>query len=405
MTNKIELLFEKVGQISAKYDGIFYRPSDSFNIFTILRQEDDEVNLHSRFLAELLSPSGTHRQGYSFLDLFLKRVGVSGFELKHVYVKQEYHCIDILIANETQTIIIENKIHAQDQYHQLERYYRDAVSEGLEVVAVIYLTLYGDEPSDHSAGNLDKAIITSISYKHDIHTWVEQCVESVTQSPAMKEALIQYSQLVERLTGQCFKEKYIMDIKTLLKNEKNLALAASISQAFTEAKIEVQFSFWQELEAKLVSEGYSVIEHWKYSRSKVERLCLGGAGDYGIMFELRNLKRKNILAFFIGVWEDIYYGFVVLPHGRVEKSGSDSRFDYLAQIIETATGEKWEKSDWMIAIRRPSTLKAKIDFCGFGNADTFALVTPSKRTEYVNGLIGEVKRMIDLFNQAHEKAA
>jgi hypothetical protein len=195
-----------------------------------------------------------------------------------------------------------------------------------------------------------------------------------------------------------------MDIKTLLENERNLALAASISEAFTEAKIEVQFNFWQELEARLLSEGYVVTEHWKYSRSRVERYYQGGSGDYGIMFELHSLKRKNTLSFFVGVAAAIYYGFVVLQNGKAERTGYEPRFDYLAKIVETATGEEWDKSNWMVAFRL-STLKADVDFRGFGNADTFALVTPSERTKYINSLIGEVKGVISQFNQAYEKAA
>jgi len=64
--------------------------TDGFNVFTILRRADDEVNLHSRFLAELFDPDGAHHQGDAFLDLFLKCIGVSGFELKNVQMQRVF---------------------------------------------------------------------------------------------------------------------------------------------------------------------------------------------------------------------------------------------------------------------------------------------------------------------------
>src|SRR5438046_2617777 len=43
-----------------------------FNIFRALRIERRETKLHSRFLAELLDPRGSHSQGVSFLSGFLE---------------------------------------------------------------------------------------------------------------------------------------------------------------------------------------------------------------------------------------------------------------------------------------------------------------------------------------------
>src|SRR5205807_4940553 len=43
-----------------------------FNIFRALHIERRETKLHSRFLAELLDPRGSHSQGFSFLTSFLE---------------------------------------------------------------------------------------------------------------------------------------------------------------------------------------------------------------------------------------------------------------------------------------------------------------------------------------------
>jgi hypothetical protein len=116
-------LLKRVELITWKYRQIIQEPQYRFNIFTILRQEDDEVHLHSRFLAELLDPHGDHCQDCDLLEAFLHQVGVGRFQLKNVSVRREYRDIDILVTNDKQAIIIENKIYAQDQERQLERYY------------------------------------------------------------------------------------------------------------------------------------------------------------------------------------------------------------------------------------------------------------------------------------------
>ena len=48
-----KIFFEKLNLINKKYNLINSQKED-FNIFSILRNEYDEVNLHSKFIVELL---------------------------------------------------------------------------------------------------------------------------------------------------------------------------------------------------------------------------------------------------------------------------------------------------------------------------------------------------------------
>lgn len=79
--DQIKQLLKRVELIAWKYRQIIQEPQYRFNIFTILRQEDDEVHLHSRFLAELLDPHGDHCQDCDLLEAFLHQVGVGRFQL------------------------------------------------------------------------------------------------------------------------------------------------------------------------------------------------------------------------------------------------------------------------------------------------------------------------------------
>ena len=80
MNNHIKLLFDKVNEIVNKYEEISKISGENFNVFKIIDLTTDEVRLHSKFLAELLNPEGSHGQGDIFLKLFIKTFDIKDFE-------------------------------------------------------------------------------------------------------------------------------------------------------------------------------------------------------------------------------------------------------------------------------------------------------------------------------------
>lgn len=74
---KLALLFEKLNILYYKYEKL--EKADSFNIFSILLKKHDEVNLHSRFIAEILSPQGSHNMGDKFLKAFIEQCEIEDF--------------------------------------------------------------------------------------------------------------------------------------------------------------------------------------------------------------------------------------------------------------------------------------------------------------------------------------
>ncbi|WP_348653715.1 PD-(D/E)XK nuclease family protein [uncultured Psychrobacter sp.] len=75
-----------------------------FNIFSILRRDDEEVGLHSKFLAELLSPTGSHGMD-AFQKLFIDQVVNVAFKNKDekrlpLCLNQPYTCqTEVAITN------------------------------------------------------------------------------------------------------------------------------------------------------------------------------------------------------------------------------------------------------------------------------------------------------------------
>lgn len=129
--------------------------------------ETEEARLHNPLLVELLNPQCIHGKKSTFLQYFIELLddqGLSSFNCDNVDVVCEKWIgiidedtseggridvfIDVFIDDHKQQIIIENKIYAEDQPLQLLRY-RNAYPHA----TILYLTLYGDDPSNVSTGN------------------------------------------------------------------------------------------------------------------------------------------------------------------------------------------------------------------------------------------------------------
>jgi hypothetical protein len=397
MKNQVELVEDLFDSVKAIQVTMPQEKRYGFNIFSILRRSDDEVNLHSRFIHELLNPQGRHGQGNAFLRLFLEQLDLSNFDSAQAYIRREYENIDIFVANDDTALIIENKIHADDQEQQLERYHQ-AVNGRFKEVHVIYLTLYGDPPSSQSLGALDLEEIILASYKDDIHTWLEHCARSVVDS-IVREPIRQYKWLIEDLTGQSLWKgyAYLMSVKDLLMTEQNLELAIDISQALVEAKIEVQFNFWQDLERALVKRGFEIDDYLKYSRSRVENFYKKSTRYYGLYIPLHVIEDTDQLYFNVVVQNSVYYGFRFLRNGKIYKNAYEPQFDYLVEMLKTWEGN-WIRNDWYIGWRLPTR---RFNFKRFNDQNVFALADPSKRERYISELASEIEEVINRFKEAH----
>ena len=223
--------------------------SESFNVFSVLRSESDEVNLHSRFLRALLNHRKSRDAPLRNLEDFLRSVAdIDHFCMDGAEVKREWHKIDILILNTSskQAVVIENKIWAQDQPEQLATYAKQIEKADLKV-SLLYLTLDGREPDKSSAGRRDAK---PVSYKN-IVPWLDRCQERAYDDPGLRESIAQYVHLVRKLTGTDLKGIYMKELSQLILEENNLVLAHDLNEAMFEAKVSLLAKFWQEIDKAL----------------------------------------------------------------------------------------------------------------------------------------------------------
>lgn len=238
--NQVRIVSQKIkDQRKEKFER-----GESFNIFNDLGFMSDEVHLHSMFLANLLNPKGSHGQRGKFLEAFLKMLqksfpaisadsleldtAVASVEVEKYIGRQtdsEGGRIDIYLTDGKHSIIIENKIYAGDQHHQMLRYWNYGMSQkGNDTeksFVLIYLTLDGCSPSKDSLGeDLKENDIVCLSYKSDIRGWLDRCVELASRTPLVRETINQYISTIDILTNNVMEDnKELLDI---LSKEENL---------------------------------------------------------------------------------------------------------------------------------------------------------------------------------------
>jgi len=241
----IDQLLHDAQTITESFERVSRASGEKFNLFSILGVETNEVTTHSRFIAELLNPQGSHGRGKVFLDKFLEAMGLTGFfgeSLPKVFVEKGFNInengqnitgrIDILIESldGTKSILIENKIYAAEQDKQLERYLQFRPNGKL-----LFLTLFGEESYQ------DKDIknrYSCKSYRSDIIKWLELCRKELADVPIIRESITIYINLVKKLTNQNINTEMNKALQNrILGNEDNTTLKAYIDLLNAESHI------------------------------------------------------------------------------------------------------------------------------------------------------------------------
>lgn len=193
-----------------------------FNVFSALNMCSDEVHLHSRLLATLLNPKANHGLENKFLKLFLIALGLPEDYITHCkeqiverpigeVTETTGGRIDIILEDREHAVIIENKIYAGDQPNQLLRYYNYGVKTfGENNFKLVYLTLYGNDPSPYSLGGGHFEFI-KLSYAQDILKLLEDFVPTQPQKP-VHSTIEDYITIIKQLTHQDIDTKYQQSI-------------------------------------------------------------------------------------------------------------------------------------------------------------------------------------------------
>ena len=388
--NDFHQLIESVKGIVSIYKDDAVQSGVDFIIFQIIGMTSDEVRVHSAFLATLLDPQGSHRQGDLFLQLFTKQLSqiVHDFDTKSAVVECEKYIgrmtettggrIDIHIEDKKgHKIIIENKIYAPDQTNQLIRYHNYAPD-----AVLLYLTLDGKEPGKDSAGDLiEEEQYYLISYSNEILDWLADCYEAVKRIPTLAEGINHYINLIKIITNQSTNIMMTKEIAEVIgSSSSNIQAAIEIQRALQDVKINIQQKFWNKLIERFQSENYKVKTYFydtevddlsEYIRNFV-RTNASGNGNihknklYGIEIPVAEIDKYSI-QWRIEVDHNIYYGFKLHKGNHLVRSG-DKTFDYLRAHL---SDNSWQYGETWLAWKYPNG--NRINFKEFNNPEIFDL--------------------------------
>jgi len=334
--NNIQGLLNQVATINKKNAEILDATGGRFNIFRICGVNHYE-NTHSSILAELLNPQGSHSLKNQFLDAFLETIGkdfaLKDFDTANATVHTEHVTnngrIDILIKDHNKNaIIIENKIYACDQHEQLKRYDSSA-KKYFEHYQIYYLTLFGREASEQSAG---KAQYCTISYAETIIQWLDKCIALAVRLPLVRETLIQYSNHIKQLTDQDMNNKNEEEITSLLAKFHDLKAIQSIY--FNYHKI-----FYQ------IAKDYFNPKMKEYAQKKELEYSYENSDKDHISFCLRkkNWKENFYISFEFEKGKGYYYGIF---NGNEHQLSDENRKKLREKLQERFNSEIQEAALW-----------------------------------------------------------
>lgn len=387
-----EQLFEILKLIKSKYDHIIHNSENEFNVFSILQDESDEVNLHSKFIYELLNPEAKHYKKELFTNLFLSQIGITLSMHEPIAVKREYKNIDLLITQKDTAIIIENKIWSGDQDEQIERYYNIIKYENYSKIFVIYLTPYGHEPSEQSIGTVDKSVISNISYQVDIDKWLSKCIKEVSLEPSLRETISQYKKIIQKITGKSHSREFIMEIQELILKDDNIKIVNNIIEAFTEVKIEIQYKFWIELKSSLENKGYTINDRDMCGKEDIQNYYQKRKRYYGIYFDIAHIDDDSNIFYCIEIDDSIYHGFKVLKNGEGGISDREE-YDQIIKII-SEINSKFRRTKWFLGWKYPDK---KFNFLAFNDENIIDLTDQIICKQYTDEIAMEINDNITSF--------
>lgn len=310
-------IIDNIQSINREDAELLRNKGGDFNIFTILRKENDEVNLHSKFIYELIRHDETHGQTNLFVKLFLFHVLDIDIEDEKIHVRREDYTeekkrIDFVIETSNYLIGIEMKVDAKDQQYQLFDYYEELKlrkKQNNKNIKLFYLTKFGHKPSKDSTKDLHKKFIGLISFEYQIARWLNACIQKVENIPKLKELLIQYLTLVEHLTGQLSKSKE-KKMDELIIDKSNIEAIHQLVQHYPHIWAKKEMEFWEKLYKKIQK-----INIYKENNFELEFLEQNEVGvNIDLIKEIRLTRKKDAFGFKIKKKFEIFKVEIEINH-------------------------------------------------------------------------------------------
>ena len=372
--------------------------------FNILGVSRNEVGTHSKFLYELFSADGSHGMGNTFLNHFVISVLEINDKSQVFKVTRENNTkdnkrIDFVFESSKHLIGIEMKIDAGDQLSQLYDYHSELQRKSLgKEVRLLYLTLDGKiaSPDSLKASNtsgdcLSESDYERFSFENHIINWISLCIKESATKSVLREALIQYHLLLEKITNQHMDFKMNLG-KKLASTKNDLIAALEIEKAIVVAKKILLTQFWTALNANLVKNEREIMVHggdsiqlisnnyYDYSRNNK---------NIGLNYYIGDFRGKRI-SMFINLYHWVSYGLRVTDVKENIIEDKEIK-EHLKKYFSGNKAYYDSCSDWIIAFYDDGSNEQKtIKFDGEHEQTSLALTNESGRNKLIDPLVKHI---------------
>lgn len=210
LLSRIKSVVDEFERVKRKSDS----DGEAFNVFELCGVDHYEL-MHSKIIAEFLSPTGKHGFGDGFLKLFFAPLGCVDWFGINTTVRREVSSViegvtigrfDVLLEDKSisSVCIIENKIYANEQNGQLSRYWQWLARCPYKNRKLIFLTPDGRDGTTATK----ESPCSPMSYVKlksgipSIVSWLEQCREKAKGRSSVMVPIQQYiNHINELLTG------------------------------------------------------------------------------------------------------------------------------------------------------------------------------------------------------------
>lgn len=354
-----------------------YQSKSDYNIFYILGVAEKEVVM-CRFLTDLLNPEGQHGCGILFLKSFfndvLNQKPISDTLLAHTDVIREFAIdnerrIDIAIYNTRFFIPMEVKIYAGEQEGQCYDYFEYAKTFD-ENTQIIYLTRFGNEPTEYSrkAKNgteiLSNDKIKCISWEKDICEWLT--VLLIQLNEPIKSMVMQYIDAIHFIANR--KDDRIMEknLEVLYESADFFSAGIQIEKSMKAAKLKlIQLifdDFKEEMDMAASKYGLELEKdaaYYSYNEKQHEKFydCYSTYPGLNYVVKKATFQKNSLQMWFrIEVEHNLFAGICLFDTEAIPKDESSKGYqvnDITAEIIDEASHylnrDIITPSDWWFA--------------------------------------------------------
>jgi len=318
-----------------------------FNVYELCGVSHYEL-MHSKILAEILSPTGMHGQGARFLAMIAEEFGLSGFgcdakaslEVKGYVGNRSVGRFDIFIEDRDAVCIIENKIYAGEQDQQLARYRKFLDDEkhfkqiSKDKRFLIFLTLDGRD-----ATTLDRGYV-KIPYCSkegpSICSWLDRCAKEVGEMISVPLRLYRNHVMELALGERVMKENVT---KCLI---GNMETASIVAKYYDEAAMQIKQNIMDEVTSLLPDEIRRNIlgVDDKWCDFNVKQYNVRGVSGWAYRVNRNLCKIKNA-----DVWLRV---FVDEDYCQVGVFAEDFGVERAKKLFKKwCQGKQWDGSGWI----------------------------------------------------------